>query len=162
MKSLKESLQNSSKINEVRRVSNVTGKDLYDGFVNILKKCKSPEELNKYIDSSDKNKYIYAAEIAYMYLEWVTVGYEEYANDAGNESGNESGNEAWEEYGMNIALTGFDDFCDEWCDFAHDEHEQEYDEVYSSMENVITKVVPKIYYTINHKHITIPKTSEMY
>lgn len=154
MKTLKESLQNSQKINEVRRTSNVTGKDLYDGFVNILKKCKSPEELNRYIDSSDKNKYIYAAEIAYMYLEWVTVGYEEYANDAGNE--------AWEEYGMNIALTGFDDFCDEWSDFAHDEHEQEYDEVYASMENVITKVVPKIYYAINHKHITIPKTSKMY
>ena len=154
MKTLKESLQNSSKINEVRRVSNVTGKDLYDGFVDILKKCKSPEELNKYIDSSDKNKYPYAAEIAYMYLEWVTGEYEEYAKDVGNE--------AWEEYEMNIALDGFEDFCDVWNDFLYDEHEDEHDEVYASMENVITKVVPKIYYAINHKHIAIPKTSEMY
>lgn len=154
MKELKKSLQNSQKIDEVRRVSNVTGKDLYDGFVNILKKCKSPEELNKYINSSDKNKYIYAAEIAYMYLKWITVEYEEYANDAGNE--------AWEEYEMSIALDGFEDFCDEWIDFIHDEHEDDHDEVCASMRNVITKVVPKIYYAVNHKHITIPKTSEMY
>ena len=125
------------------------GELMYKGFKNILEKAKSVEDLKKYIDSFDKNKYPYAAEIAYMYLNWVITGWDDYMNEADPD-------EVWDEYESNINFDQFSDYCDEFVDFL-DDHEDEKSDIYSQAEKVITKILPKIFYAINHKHIEIPE-----
>ena len=107
------------------------------------------EDLEKFIDQPDKSKYQYASEVAYIYLKWVTIGWEDYINDADPD-------EVWDEYMSNIDFDQFSDYCEEFDDFL-DEHDDERPDVYSQAEEVVIEVVPKIYYTINRKHITIPE-----
>ena len=125
------------------------GELMYKGFKNILEKAKSVEDLKKYIDSFDKNKYPYAAEIAYMYLNWVITGWDDYMKEADPD-------EVWDEYKLNINFDQFSDYCDEFVDFL-DDHEDEKSDIYSQAEKVIAKIVPKIFYAINHKRIKIPE-----
>ena len=125
------------------------GEMMYKGFKNILEKAKSVEDLKKCIDSFDKNKYPYAAEIAYMYLNWVITGWDDYVKEADPD-------EVWDEYKLNINFDQFGDYCDEFVDFL-DDHEDEKSDIYSQAEKVITKILPKIFYAINHKRIEIPE-----
>ena len=125
------------------------GELMYKGFKNILEKAKSVEDLKKYIDSFDKNKYPYAAEIIYMYLDWVVAGWDDYVKEADPD-------EVWDEYKLNINFDQFGDYCDEFVDFL-DDHEDEKSDIYSQAEKVITKILPKIFYAINHKRIEIPE-----
>ena len=125
------------------------GEMMYNGFKNILEKAKSVEDLKKYIDSFDKNKYPYAAEIIYMYLDWVITGWDDYMKEADPD-------EVWDEYVSNITFDQFSDYCDEFVDFL-DDHEDEKSDIYSQAEKVIAKIVPKIFYAINHKCIEIPE-----
>ena len=85
------------------------GEMMYKGFKNILEKAKSVEDLKKYIDSFDKNKYPYAVEIAYMYLNWVITGWDDYVKEADPD-------EVWDEYESNINFDQFSDYCDEFVD----------------------------------------------
>ena len=123
------------------------GEMMYNGFKNILEKAKSAEGLKKYINSSDNSKYPYAAEIAYMYLDWAVTGMDDYVKEADPD-------EVWDEYESNINFDQFSDYCEEFDDFL-DEHDDERPDVYSQAEEVVIEVIPKIYYTINRKHITI-------
>ena len=125
------------------------GEMMYNGFKNILEKTKSAEDLKKYINSSDNSKYPYAAEIAYMYLNWATTGMDDYVKEADPD-------EVWDEYKLNINFDQFSDYCDEFVDFL-DDHEDEKSDIYSQAEKVITKILPKIFYAINHKRIEIPE-----
>ena len=125
------------------------GELMYKGFKNILEKAKSVEDLKKYIDSFDKNKYPYAAEVAYMYLNWVITGWDDYMKEADPD-------EVWDEYESNINFDQFSDYCDEFVDFL-DDHEDEKSDIYSQAEEIVTKLVPEIYFVVNRKHIEIPE-----
>lgn len=125
------------------------GEMMYNGFKNILEKVKSTEDLEKYIDSSDNSKYPYAAEIAYMYLNWVITGWDDYVKEADPD-------EVWGEYESNINFDQFSDYCDEFVDFL-DDHENEKPDIYSQAEEIVTKLVPEIYFVVNRKHIEIPE-----
>lgn len=128
---------------------NDEGEEMYNGFKNILEKVKSAKDLERYIGQPDKSKYQYASKIAYMYLKWVTIGWDDYMNVADPD-------EVWDEYMSNINFDQFSDYCEEFDEFL-DEHDDEKHDVYSQAEVVVIEVVPKIYYTINRKHITIPE-----
>lgn len=125
------------------------GEMMYNGFKNILKKAKSVEDLEKLIDSFDKNKYPHAAVIAYMYLNWVITGWDDYVKEADPD-------EVWGEYESNINFDQFSDYCDEFVDFL-DDHENEKPDIYSQAEEIVTKLVPEIYFVVNRKHIEIPE-----
>ena len=124
------------------------GEMMYNGFKNILEKAKSVEDLEKLIDSFDKNKYQYASEIAYMYLNWIITGWDDYVKEADPV-------EVWDEYELNINFDQFSDYCDEFVDFL-DDHEDEKSDIYSQAEEIVTKLVPEIYFVVNRKHIEIP------
>ena len=124
------------------------GELMYKGFKNILEKAKSVEDLKKYIDSFDNSKYPYAAEIAYMYLNWVITGWDDSVKEADPD-------EVWDEYVSNITFDQFSDYCDEFGDFMY-EFDDDAPEVYSQAEEIVTKLVPEIYFVVNRKHIEIP------
>lgn len=136
---------NESRVNESFDV----GERMYNGFKNILEKAKSVEDLEKLIDSFNKNKYPYASEIAYMYLNWVITGWDDYMKEADPD-------DVWDEYESNINFDQFSDYCDEFVDFL-DDHEDEKSDIYSQAEEIVTKLVPEIYFVVNRKHIEIPE-----
>ena len=88
------------------------GEEMYNGFKNILEKVKSAKDLEKFIGQPDKSKYQYASKVAYMYLKWVTIGWEDYINDADPD-------EVWDEYMSNINFDQFSDYCEEFDDLLH-------------------------------------------
>ena len=133
----------------MKHLKDKLGELMYKGFKNILKKAKSSKHLKKFIDSFDKNKYPYAAEIIYMYLDWVVTGMDDYAKEADPYM-------VWDEYRSNINFDQFSDYCDEFVDFL-DDHEDEKSDIYSQAEEIVTKLVPKIYFVVNRKHIEIPE-----
>lgn len=136
---------NESRVNESRD----EGEKMYNGFKNILEKAKSAKDLKKYINSSDNSKYPYASEIAYMYLNWVITGWDDYMKEADPD-------DVWDEYESNINFDQFSDYCDEFVDFL-DDHEDEKSDIYSQAEEIVTKLVPEIYFVVNRKHIEIPE-----
>ena len=125
----------------MKHLSDESGEMMYNGFKNILEKAKSVEDLKKYINSSDNSKYAYASEIAYMYLNWVITGWDDYVKEADPD-------EVWDEYESNINFDQFSDYCDEFGDFMY-EFDDEAPDVYSQAEEIVTKLVPKIYFVVN-------------
>ena len=92
---------------------NDEGEEMYNGFKNILEKVKSAKDLEKFIDQPDKSKYQYASKVAYMYLKWVTIGWDDYMDEADPD-------EVWDEYMSNINFDQFSDYCEEFVDFLDD------------------------------------------